>query len=321
LLGSQTNGPIGYAVDAIAIVGTLFGVAASLGYGSAQIVSGLHYVFDIAKGAQTQVIVIALITGVALASVLSGVNRGIKYLSELNMFIALILLILVFILGPSIDLIYSFLYNLANYVQELPHLSLNPVGRELNTWLGTWTLTYWGWWIAWAPFVGVFIARISKGRTIKEFVLGVLLFPTILTFLWMNVFGEQALNLAIADEVFKQTVLSDYTMAFFAFLESLPMTKVLSVVVISLICVFFVTSSDSGSLVIDMLASDGSENPTKAQKTYWALLEGAVAIVLVLSGGLATIQSVSLNIAIPFCVVMLFMIWSLVRALKEESAN
>lgn len=320
LIGEKrADSPLGYAIDILAIVGTLFGVAASLGYGSAQINSGLHHLFGTPKENWMQMVVISSITAVALFSVVSGLNKGIKYLSQLNMVLALILLAFVLFLGSTMEVFYSMIHSIGNYLQELPKLSLNPSGKTNHEWLGNWTLSYWGWWIAWAPFVGIFIARISRGRTIREFLFGVTLVPSLLTFLWMSTFGEQAIGMIQEGTVdLAEQIAADRTVALFVFLEQFPLSSVVSFIAICLVATFFITSSDSGSLVIDMLAAGGNPNPPVKQKVYWAILEGAVAAALVLVGGLAAVQSAALNAAVPFCIIMLLMCWSLLRSLKQE---
>lgn len=320
LIGEKkVNGPIGYAVDILAIVGTLFGVAASLGYGSAQISSGLSHLYGAPKEDWFQVVVIVTITAIAMISVVSGLNKGIKYLSQLNMVFAVLLLAFVLFAGPSMDIFYALIRSFGDYIQELPRLTFNPAGSDNHEWLRDWTLSYWGWWIAWAPFVGMFIARISRGRTIREFLIGATIAPSLLTFLWMSTFGEQALAFIQSGAGgLAEQIQADKTKALFVFLEHFPYPSVVSFIAVCLVATFFITSSDSGSLVIDMLASGGKENPPIKQKVYWASLEGAVAAALILIGGLGAVQSAALNAAVPFCIIMLFMCWALVRALKSE---
>ncbi|TIC83338.1 BCCT family transporter [Nocardioides sp. GY 10127] len=324
LFGKRILGFWGDVVDVIAVVGTLFGVATSLGFGVTQVGAGLSFL-GVVDEASTPllVVLIAAITAVALVSVISGVDKGIKILSNINMGVAAGLVLLVLILGPTVFLLSDFVTQIGSYLQNFLSMAFNVrpfTGQAGETWLSGWTTYYWGWWMSWAPFVGVFIARISRGRTVREFVGGVLLVPTLVTFLWFSVLGGSALyrelygsgGLVNADG----TVNTDT--ALFQLLEGLPFGTVLAVVAIVLIVVFFVTSSDSGSFVVDMLAEGGNPNPPIWSRAFWATMEGVVAAVLLVAGGLSALQTMSILVAMPFSIVMVLMVVATAKALMGE---
>ncbi|UNK42080.1 choline BCCT transporter BetT [Luteimonas sp. S4-F44] len=320
IIGERIHGPIGHAVDTFAVLGTIFGLATSLGLGVIQINAGLNYLFDIAVGTTTQIVLITVITLIATGSVVSGLDRGVRRLSELNMIMAVALLAFVLIAGPTVYLMQTFVQNTGMYVSNLFSMTFNLYAYEPTSWLGGWTLFYWGWWIAWSPFVGMFIARISRGRTIREFVVGVLLVPLGFTFLWMTIYGNTALHMVMFDGVTQlvDAVAADSSVAIFQFLENLPFSTITSGLATALVVIFFVTSSDSGSLVIDMLTTKGEEESPVWQRIFWALAEGAVAIALLLAGGLAALQAATIASALPFTVVMILMCWGMVRAMRLE---
>lgn len=323
LIGDKIYGPIGHAVDVFAVLGTLFGVATSLGFGVAQVNSGLGHLFDIPVSTETQIILIALITAAATFSVVSGLDAGIKRLSELNMVLALLLLVFVVALGPTVLIFTSFAENIGDYAQTLMDrsLKLGVYGGDRD-WIGTWTIFYWGWWISWSPFVGMFIARVSRGRTIREFILGVLFVPSLLSFIWLTSFGNAALAMIEggATEI-ATTVGENMPVALFMFLEQLPGSTLMSGFAIILIITFFVTSSDSGSLVIDIITAGGrTENPVW-QRVFWAVSEGLVAAVLLLAGGLGALQTAAVATALPFAAVMIFALAGLMRGLMLEAAK
>ncbi|WP_231104601.1 BCCT family transporter [Haloechinothrix halophila] len=329
LLGDKVKGPIGDAVDIAAIVGTLFGVATSLGFGVTQVASGLSFLEIVDEPSDLLlVILIGAITLVAIVSVVTGVKRGIRYLSNTNMIIAAAIMLFVLITGPTLYLLRDFVENIGLYLQNLLQLSFDTTANEGEagaTWQGGWAMFYWGWWISWAPFVGVFIARISRGRTIREFVAGVLLVPTALSFLWFTVFGGSALyrelfgegGLVTLDEG-SPSVETEGSL--FSVLDALPGGTIVIGITIILIVLFFVTSSDSGSLVVDMLASGGDPEPPTWSRVFWAAMEGLVAIALLLAGGLAALQMMAIVIALPFSVVMLAMCVSTLKELRRERA-
>lgn len=323
LIGERTNGPIGHVVDIFAILGTMFGVATSLGLGVMQVNAGLGYLFDIPVGILPQAILIAGITGLATISVVLGLEGGIKKIANLNLILAVGLLLFVLIAGPTVYLFNAWIENLGYYLGSLVDLTLNMraySGDTAQNWLGDWTLFYWAWWIAWSPFVGMFIARISRGRTIREFILGVLLVPVGFTTIWMTCFGNAAifLDMGIADGAISEAVAASLDTALFKFLEYFPFSSFVSVIAIVLIITFFVTSSDSGSLVIDIIASGGKDDSPVWQRVFWAVGEGVVAAVLLLAGGLAALQTASIAAALPFTLIILIICYSLFRALMLE---
>jgi choline/glycine/proline betaine transport protein len=321
LLGERVRGPIGDAIDVLAVVGTLFGVATSLGLGAVQINAGLAHIAGVPVSGTAQLVIIAVITAIATASVCSGLEVGVRRLSELNMGIAALLLVFLFIAGPTTFIATEFIDNLLVYMRELPSASVRgPEASE--AWLGDWTIFYWAWWIAWAPFVGTFIARISRGRTVRELVLGVLLAPSLAGFVWLGVWGDAALH----EELFgaggiASAVTDSRATAVFVLLERHPFAAVTTIACTLCIALFFVTSSDSASLVVDMLASGGNPEPPIAQRVFWAVLEGVAAAILLVSGGLAALQSAALSTAAPLCLVTIAMTVALVIGLRRASRS
>ncbi|MGM0422061.1 MAG: BCCT family transporter [Pseudomonadota bacterium] len=323
LIGERANGPIGHVVDIFAILGTMFGVATSLGLGVMQVNAGLNYLFDIPVGVGTQVILIAMITVLATISVILGLEGGIKKIANFNLILAVILLLFVIIAGPTVYLFNAWMENLGDYVSSLVKMTFNMraySGEAAQDWLGDWTLFYWAWWIAWSPFVGMFIARISRGRTIREFVFGVLLVPVGFTTIWMTCFGNAAifLDMGIADGAISEAVAASMDTALFKFLEYFPFSSLVSLLAVILVITFFVTSSDSGSLVIDIIASGGKDDPPVWQRVFWAVSEGVVAATLLLAGGLAGLQTASIAAALPFTFIMLVVCYGLFRGLMLE---
>ncbi|QSS96774.1 BCCT family transporter [Psychroflexus sp. ALD_RP9] len=318
-LGDKIYGIIGDIIDIFAVLATLFGLATSLGLGVQQVAAGLEQVLGLSSGITTQVLLIAGITAIATISVVLGVDKGVKILSEWNVRIAVVLLILVVILGPTLFIFESYLENIGNYFSSVVEISLWNESFSNGDWQNSWTLFYWGWWIAWSPFVGTFIARVSKGRTIKEFVLGVLIVPSLLTFFWITAFGTSALDMILnGNETIAKAVDNDVSTALFIFFENFPFTIVLNVVGIILIMGFFVTSSDSGSLVIDSLTSGGKIEAPVGQRIFWAVTEGTVAAVLLIGGGLGALQTASIATGLPFAIILLIMCFSLYRGLNDE---
>ncbi len=316
--GDRIYGTLGNVVDIMATVATLFGVATSLGLGVQQVNAGLAHLFDIPQTVWVQVLLIAGITAIATWSVVMGLNAGIRRLSEINLFLAALLLLFVLILGPTLFVLNAFVENIGYYVQNLPQLSTWNETYEDTNWQQGWTVFYWGWWIAWSPFVGMFIARVSYGRTIKEFVLGVLFVPTLITFLWVTVFGNTAINIEMfgAGGIAK-AVQENIPVSLFVLLESFPLDMMTSLLAMAVIIFFFVTSSDSGSMVIDMITSGGNPDPPVLQRLFWALLEGVVAAVLLVGGGLAALQTGAITTGLPFALVLLIMGFSLRRGLAD----
>ncbi len=325
LLGKRVTGFWGDAIDVIAIVGTLFGVATSLGFGVTQVGAGLEYLGVIESASKgLLVVLIVAITAVALVSVVTGIDKGIKILSNLNMGVAVGFMVAILLLGPTVFLLSDFVQQVGSYLQNFLKLSFNTYsfqGSDGQGWLSGWTTYYWGWWMSWAPFVGIFIARISRGRTVREFVLGVLLAPTLVTFLWFAVLGGSGLyrELFGGGGIIDSSGAVSTDQALFQLLDGLPMSAFLSAVAIFLIVVFFVTSSDSGSFVVDMIASGGNPNPPVWSRAFWASAEGILAAVLLLAGGLAALQTMAILVALPFSIVMVLMMISTYRALAGEA--
>jgi choline/glycine/proline betaine transport protein len=319
LLGDRIYGPAGDIIDTLAVFGTLFGVATSLGLGVMQVNAGLASLMGIEISTRVQISLIAGITAVATVSVVLGLDRGIRILSNVNMTAALFLVGLVFFAGPTIFLLNAWVQNTGVYLQTLVRTSFWMDAWGGGEWQGDWTLFYWGWWIAWSPFVGMFIARISRGRTIREFIAGVLLVPAGLTTFWLTVFGNSALHREIFGE---GGIAGEATEAMlFVLLQDLPLATLTSLLAVFVIIFFFVTSSDSGSLVIDMLASGGNPEPPVGQRIFWAVGEGVVAAVLLLTGGLAALQTAAITTGLPFALVLVLMAVSLWVALRREAAS
>ncbi|MDY6999964.1 MAG: BCCT family transporter [Actinomycetota bacterium] len=325
LIGRErVEGWIGHAVDVVAIVGTLFGVATSLGFGITQISSGLQYLGWIEVNNWWTVGMIAAITAVATGSVILGVSRGIKWLSNINMGMAAGLTVFVLLLGPTLFLLQAWVQNLGNYATSLPELMLRTGPFTDGAWLGSWTIFYWGWWISWAPFVGMFIARISRGRTIRQFVIGVLLVPTVIGSLWFTVFGDSGIMRQREEGNMLVDGAIDANTSLFRLLEGLPLGVITSVIAITVIIFFFVTSSDSGSLVVDILAAGGDLDPPKASRIYWCILEGVAAAVLLVIGGsgsLTALQTASIATALPFSLVMVAACVAMFRAFRYDLAT
>jgi betaine/carnitine transporter, BCCT family len=318
LLGERVWGWWGHAIDILAVFATLFGLATSLGFGAEQATAGLNYLFDVPNGDATKVILIVAITAVALVSVLAGLDAGVKRLSELNMILALTLLGFVIAVGPTLNIVHGFFSGLANYIVTVPQLS-NWIGREDLGYMHGWTTFYWAWWIAWSPFVGMFIARVSKGRTVREFVTCVLIVPTIACVAWMAVFGGTAVDQYINDgyQGVSETVTAwTPELSLFKMLEVLPLSGITSFIGIVLVIVFFVTSSDSGSLVIDTITAGGKVDAPVAQRVFWCIFEGLVAITLLLGGGLGSLQALAIATGFPFAIILLGMCVSLFMALR-----
>jgi len=319
LLGDRVYGPIGNAIDVIAVVATLFGLATSLGFGVQQVAAGLNYLFGISSGVGTEVALIAIITLMATASVVLGIDKGVRVLSEMNMRLGLIFLIAMLILGPTLFIMDGFIQNTGEYFGSLLQLSTWTETYTGGEWQNNWTVFYWAWWISWSPYVGMFIARVSRGRTVREFILGVLLVPTILTFFWMSVFGGSAMHLELNGiGNIAAAVDADISTALFVMLQEFPFAAVTSFIGIILVTSFFVTSSDSGSLVIDSITSGGKLDAPVGQRIFWALSEGGVAATLIFSGGLAALQTAAIATGLPFSILLLIMCYSLYQGLQEE---
>ena len=323
LIGERIYGPIGHAVDIFAVLGTVLGVATSLGFGVAQINSGLNYLFDVPQGVGVQVILILVAMSLATLSLATGLERGIRILSETNLLLAVLLMLLVLIMGPTVFLLKAYVQNTGSYLADIVDKTFNLYAYEPTDWIGGWTLFYWGWWIAWSPFVGMFIARISRGRTIREFVSGVLLVPAGFTLMWMTVFGDSAIHMIHVQglDSLGAAVNADTAQALFAFLQAFPLGYLLSLLAVVMVLVFFVTSADSGAMVVDMLASGGHGKTPLWQKLFWSLIMAATAIALLLADGLTALQTATIASALPYTLFLLAATWGLLKALRLDATK
>lgn len=336
LIGKKMYGPAGHAVDVLAVFGTVFGVATSLGLGVTQMNTGLNTMFGMDVSLGNQIMLIAIISAIATISVVSGVGRGVKFLSEVNMWLSIGLLVFLLCFGPTRYLLGSLLQNTGDYLGHLLPLSTWTDSNDNSKWQTWWTAFYWGWWMAWAPFVGMFIARISKGRTIREFIIGVLFVPAMLGFVWLTLFGSTALYIELFYQITNEAgelvsaagqagivdaVTADVTQALYVTLDKLDAGFIGTIAAFTatlLIATYFITSSDSGTLVVTTILSMGNENPPTAHRVFWGLGEGAVAAILLMVGGLKALQTASIVAALPFSFVMIVMMWGLMRSLREE---
>ena len=333
LFGRRVRGWFGDVVDVFAIVGTLFGVAASLGFGASQFSSGLDYLGILKSNIWVLLAVIAIITALATCSVLSGLDRGIKWLSNANLVLAAVLALAVLLLGQPLFVLREFVQTIGDYLSNFVHLSFRTLpfqGEAGESWLGSWTTYYWGWWISWSPFVGIFIARISKGRTVREFVAGVLAVPTLVTFLWFSIMGGTALwqQLHGPGGLVSPDNKVDNVNALFQVLEHIPASNLLIVGFLILLVIFFVTSADSAAFVVDMVATGGEQNPPVLTRVMWAVLGGGIVAVLLwggavsdgedLTAGLGALQTMTIIAAAPFSVVMVLACLATLRAFSNE---
>ncbi|MBK0399620.1 BCCT family transporter [Limibaculum sp. M0105] len=321
IFGEKVWGWVGHVIDILAVFATLFGLATSLGFGAQQANAGLDFVFGIPNSVNMQVFLIIGITAVALVSVLRGLDGGVKVLSEINMAIAALLLLFVVFAGPTGAIIGGFFTNLGEYAREVVPLSM-PFGRDDDGFRQGWTSFYWAWWISWSPFVGMFIARVSRGRSVREFVVCVLLIPSAVSVFWMTAFGGTAIEQVLTnpESAVRTYVIDSYVpeLSLFGMLSELPMASVTSVIGIVLVIVFFVTSSDSGSLVIDTITAGGKVDAPVPQRVFWCTFEGLVAIALLLGGGLGALQAMAVSTGFPFTVVLLLACWAIVKGLASE---
>ena len=316
VLGERVWGWPGHIIDIIAVFATLFGLATSLGLGATQANAGLNELFGIPISTTSEIVLISLITAVALISVLRGLDGGVKVLSEINMGLAALLALFTLIVGPTVFLLTFFWDSLVAYIEYLPALA-NPFGREDVNFSQGWTAFYWAWWISWSPFVGMFIARVSRGRTVREFIVCVLLIPSLVCVLWMSIFGGTAIHQVLNDGY---TAAQDagLPLQLFKMLDALPLASITSFIGIVLVVVFFVTSSDSGSLVIDTITAGGKVDAPVPQRVFWCIFEGAVAIALLIGGGLAALQSMVISTGLLFTLLLLFMCFCIFRGLQDE---
>ncbi|TFZ01178.1 BCCT family transporter [Ramlibacter rhizophilus] len=310
---------LGPAVNVLAVIATAFGVAASLGMGALQINSGLNAVAGLAIAPASQVGIIAVTTVLFLASAVTGVSRGIKWLSTFNLVLAGLLALAVLALGPTVAVVDTFTTTLGNYLSDFVRMSLRMTPFRDSSWVGDWTVFYWAWWISWSPFVGLFIARVSRGRTIREFIIGTVAVPTLAAFVWFSVFGGTALNLEIMRQVpIAEAVKADVSTALFALFDALPLSGLLSAAATVLVLVFFVTSGDSATLVLGMMSTRGNEDPPAMVKIVWGLLVAGIAITLLLAGGIQAVQTATIVFALPFAVVIVLLAVALWRGVKAD---
>ncbi|WP_339630375.1 BCCT family transporter [uncultured Sneathiella sp.] len=320
LIGDHSWGFFGHVIDTVAVLATLFGLATSLGFGAQQASAGLAYLFGFDAGINTQIAVIIVVTALALFSVIRGLDGGVKVLSNINMSIAAILLLFIFIVGPTAVIIATMGDTLIGYLGQIVAYS-NFIGREDEAWMQGWTVFYWAWWISWSPFVGMFIARVSKGRTVREFIIAVLIIPTLVTLVWMSVFGGSALDQIQNGVGTLAGGLDSVELAMFHMLENLPFATITSAIGIVLVLVFFITSSDSGSLVIDAITAGGKVDAPVVQRIFWVVIEGVVAAALLFGGGadaLTALQAAAITVGLPFTVVLLAMCVCLYMGLRHE---
>lgn len=319
IIGDHANGPIGKAIDVIAVIATVIGVATTLGFGAVQINGGLSFLYDIPSNLAVQFIIVVVFTIRFVLSALSGLGKGIKILSNANMILAFALFLLMFIFGPTLFTLNLFTDTIGTYLQNLMNMSfrISPLDEENRSWINGWTIFYWAWWIAWSPFVGIFIARVSKGRTIREFVIFVLLIPSLIGFIWFATFGGSALLLE-HEGVAKISALATEESLFGVF-ENYPMGTILSIIAMLLVGTFFITSADSGTFVLGMMTTNGSQNPSGSVKVIWGVFLAAIALVLLYSGGLQALQNTMIIAALPFSVIMALMTISLMKALTKEA--
>ncbi|WP_439112504.1 BCCT family transporter [Hydrogenophaga sp.] len=310
---------LGPVVNVLAVIATAFGVAASLGMGALQINSGLHAVFGLPMGQASQVGIIVVTTVLFLASAVTGVTKGIKWLSSANLALAALLTLAIFVMGPTVAIIDTFTNTLGSYVSEFVRMSLRMTPFRDSGWISGWTVFYWAWWVSWSPFVGLFIARVSRGRTIRAFILGTVLAPTLAAFVWFSVFGGTALNMEIMQGLpIAEAVGADVSTALFAMFDTLPLSGLLSGIATVLVLVFFVTSGDSATLVLGMMSTGGQSNPNARVKIIWGVLVSGIAISLLLAGGLKAVQSATIVFALPFTLVIVLMAVALWRGVRDD---
>ena len=316
LFGERVWGWPGHLIDILAVFATIFGLSTSLGFGAQQASAGLNFLFGLPATTGSMIFLIIIITAIATASVVAGMEKGVKLLSEINMGLAVLLLVFVIAVGPTLQIATGFFKNLLAYAEYLPALS-NPIGRDDDNFRQGWTAFYWAWWISWSPFVGMFIARVSRGRTVREFLIAVLLIPSLVSTLWMTALGGTAIS-QVVNQGLTSVQDAALELQLFEMLAHLPLTAITSLIGIVLVIVFFVTSSDSGSLVIDTTSAGGKMNAPVPQRVFWATFEGLVAIALMLGGGLAALQAMAVSTGFPFAIVLLGACIALVKGLRAE---
>ncbi|WP_332694506.1 glycine betaine uptake BCCT transporter [Halalkalibacter lacteus] len=319
LIGRHVDGTVGKVIDIIAVISTVIGIATTLGFGAMQINGGLSYLFGVPSGMASQTGIILVVTGLFMVSALTGLSKGIKLLSNLNMGLSAVLFLIVFIFGPTLFTLNLFTDTIGTYMQNFINMSFRiaPLNEEARSWIKGWTIFYWAWWIAWAPFVGVFIARVSKGRTIREFVTCVLLVPSLIGFIWFSTFGSAAITIESSGLLSISSLAAAESL--FGVLEGYPLSLVLSILAIVIIITFFVTSADSGTFVLGMMTTNGSQNPSNQIKVIWGVFLSITALALLYSGGLQALQNTMIIAALPFSVIMGLMVTSLIKSLNKEA--
>ncbi|SFJ66635.1 glycine betaine transporter [Halobacillus dabanensis] len=319
LIGKHADGLVGKIIDVIAVISTIMGVATSLGFGAIQINGGLTYLFGAPSNITTQTIIVLVVTVLFMVSALTGIGKGIKILSNLNMGLSFFLFLFVLAFGATVFTLNLFIDTLGAYMQNLIQMSFRiaPLNEDTRSWINGWTIFYWAWWIAWAPFVGVFIARVSKGRTIREFVTYVLLAPSLISFLWFTTFGGAAITTELSGLVSISSLSAGESL--FGVLETYPLSMVFSMLAILIIVTFFVTSADSGTFVLGMMTTNGSQNPSRQIKVTWGIYLSITALALLYSGGLQALQNTMIIAALPFSVIMAFMVISFLKSLNQEA--
>lgn len=316
ILGERVWGWPGHVIDILAVFASLFGLATSLGIGAAQASAGLSYLFGAPESDVTMVLLIIGITIVAIASVMAGVDKGVQVLSKINIALAAALLFFVIGVGPTLLIATGFFENMMSYLVHLPALA-NPFGREDTGFAHGWTAFYWAWWISWSPYVGMFIARVSRGRTVREFLISVLIIPMLVSILWMTTFGGTAIDQVVSQGI-DSVVEANMDLQLYLMLQQLPLSQITAFIGIVLVVVFFVTSSDSGSLVIDSITAGGKVDAPKPQRVFWAIIEGAIAIALLLGGGLTALQTMAVSTGLPFTFILLAACYAIVKGLMSE---
>lgn len=323
LIGERgVKGPVGKTIDILAIFATIAGITTSLGLGILQINSGMNHLFGIPKTLTVQIIIIAVFTAIYILMAVTGIEKGIKRVSDINLYMAFAIMVITVIIGPRVNMVNSFINGVGQYMGNFIKDSMYNNAYGDNSWVNAWRIFYWAWWIAWAPFVGAFIARISKGRTIKEFVFGVVLAPAIGSMIWFTIFGNLGINLGIEGTLSTQLmteIAASPETALFIVMENYPLGKILSIVSMVLVCTFFVISANSGTFVLSMLSTEGNLNPPNSKKMIWGIAQSLLAIGLLISGGLNQLQTISIVAAFPFIFIMIFACVSLVKVLRKEN--
>ncbi|MFD1706343.1 BCCT family transporter [Siminovitchia sediminis] len=322
VLGDRIHGPIGKSIDILAIFVTAIGVASTFGLSTLQIAAGLNNQYGIPNTLTTQLIIIAVATAIFITSASTGINKGIKYLSNFNILLVLTLILFIFIVGPTNKIFNIFMTTLGSYMNDIVGMSLRlaPFNGDSNAWVSGWTVFYWAWWTTWAPFVGSFIARISKGRTIREYVLGIVCVPSLIGFIWFSVMGGSALHLIhdLGHTILLDSINTDMEAALFLFFEYFPLSSIISIIAMLLMVTFFVTSADSATVVLGMFSFKGALNPSVKIKVMWGIIVSLAAIVFLLSGGLDAVKTFSIVIASPFTIILLMMTFTTFKAIRKE---